>query len=165
MTENQQPTKRYLRPSSWVIGCALLPVILFVGLIGVRAVVGPWPRPPLWQVERVAKVDFPKSARLLNSYGRWFMEVHIYAKIEMDAADVEPFLKSLPQTERGVALYETRAPITHVSWEWWDPGKAKRYKIVQYGKAQGDATEINWFLIDLDNPRKAVVYMCYSWFR
>ena len=164
MTDNQHLSPRRPGPSRWVLGCLLLPVVLFVGLIGVRAFIGPWPHPPLWQVERVANVDFPESARLLNSYGRWFMEVHVYAKVEIDAADVEPFIKSLPKSEPGVLLREPLAPISHVSWKWWtEAGKAKRYRIVQYGKAHGDATEINWFLVDLDKPQKAIVYMCYSW--
>jgi hypothetical protein len=165
MNDTQKPAKRHIGPSRWVLGCAL-PVVLFVGLVGVRALVGPWPHPPLWQVERVAEVKFPKSARLLNSYGRWFMEVHVYAKVEIDAADVEPFIKSLPKSLTPYYQDNPRSPVSQLYRDWWDCSKARKYRILNYLKEPTDEsrTEVHWFFIDLDNPQKAVVYLWYGWF-
>jgi len=159
--ENSLTTKKPNSRRKW-IGCLIFAVFGVLGLISLPVVLGPWPHPPLWQIERISSISFPSSARVLNSHGRWFMEISVWAKIEMDKSDMGSFISSLPAS--GVSSHHCQTPslTNELSGTWWDPETAKQTVYYESRAAGGNSTRNTVILILARNaadPRKVVVIL------
>ncbi|MHB0913314.1 MAG: hypothetical protein ACYC2Y_07705 [Armatimonadota bacterium] len=156
-SESSQARSKHYRHGC--LSLFLLGILAFIVFFSVSA---PWPHPPLWQVERVTSIRFPHSAKLLNSYGRFFLEVDVLAKVEMDKSDVDSFIKSLPVPMKLSSDTNQTIRLRNHTLEWWDPSTAKQFKLGHYEKpSEGSYVQYWTVIIRLDDPDKAVVYLDY----
>lgn len=126
------------------------------------ALTDPGFRPRLRMIEKHASVKFPESTKLLNSYGRRFLEIHILAKVEMDRADVDQFISSLPEPRETVAEPDISYRSYHFTW--WNPSSARQPVAIEITSSDDLRTTCWMVLVDSGDPQRAVVYLDYSRF-
>ena len=168
MNDDKLPANRKSNSRPIGIGCLIFTVFGILGFIIFCIVSTPWPHPPLWQIERISSISFPSSARVLNSHGRWFMETDVWAKIEMDKADLKSFTSSLPASGVSSDYNRTQSLTNELSSKWWDPETAKQTVYYESRKAGDSNSTRNTVTVILarnaTDPRKVVVYFMYSRF-
>lgn len=140
-------------------------IVLAIPVVFAIAIVAdPGSHPSLRKIEQHASVKFPESAKLLNSHGRTFLEIHILAKVEMDWDVVDEFISSLPETRSTMDDVDV-GHLLHYDFDWWNPGSAKCFRAVKASGDDGERRHRIWrILISLDDPRKAVIYLEYARF-
>jgi len=125
--------------------------------------------PPLEEISTLLSIQFPPSARLTHSYYTRWQDWFLYAKVEIDRADVNRFIAALPSPEE---LSRTdRLLVTNVlfGWSkhssWWDPDSARDFIAGRYEMLHGEeyAYSSLEFLINLDDPNQAIIYLyCFG---
>ena len=146
----------------------LIPGLIFV-VIGVLVCVFvfpnmPSPHPPLWQIERITRVDFPEDVKIIGSNGSFLFGIKISANIEIEKRYMDSFIKSLnedPIKDIQYALQIINATSSKKT-EWWHPERIKNpifFKFVRrtdkYSKA------LYYITIDNSNEDKANIYFMY----
>ena len=127
--------------------------------------------PGLAQVSAHTSLQFPPNAKLMgSSYVRW-QGFSLRATVELDHADVESFLASVPRPCE--VAKEDRSFLTfgfedtqHMP-SWWNPYAAQKFIAANYQWHSPDGSrnekdhhwEVLELLIDLDNPQRAVIYL------
>jgi hypothetical protein len=106
--------------------CVLACLLLVVAVLTAQGLDPVLPgRPSVEEIAQRCGIRFPTQSRLLNSYSTFWGQ-ELFAKIQMDTSDVEPFVVGLPdnttisRTERVDSLHTMDMP-------WWDPEPAGRY--------------------------------------
>ncbi|MCK4323673.1 MAG: hypothetical protein KAW89_04030 [Armatimonadetes bacterium] len=171
---NHKPQGTVPAPSSvvrWskiglVIALIAIVAILFVhhfrrvfGNVGTSA-------PPLEEISTLLSIQFPPSARLIHSYYTAWQDWALYAKVEIDRADVDRFIAALPSPEK---LSRTdRLLVTNVLFDWskhsswWDPDSARDFIAVEIHRGplpNSGEFALVYLLINLDDPNQAVIYL------
>lgn len=164
MTTNNSSTpknrkRRFGSRGFWIaLAIVLACPVVFIGAV----FLDPGPHPSLQKIGSYASVKFPESARLVNSHGRSFLEIHIFAKVEMDRAEVDQFISSLPEPREAMDADEI-ALRCHGFFDWWNPGSLKRCRGIEITHDNPSGKSRRWtVLVGLDDPHKAVVYLHYG---
>ena len=125
-------------------------------------------RPDLRKMQECTPLRFPPSRRLLYVCGETWLEDWFAAKVELDPADVPRLLASLPAGAR--KSRKDRLGVTNKlstmesSPAWWDPDSARSFVAVNAELPLGGYDVLNrlQLLVNLDDPRQAVVYLFWD---
>jgi len=115
------------------------------------------------EISDMMGVDFPASATLTNSRLMVWFGPNLYARIEMDAADIEPFVASLPEPKW--TSRDERLGILDRTGEkndpWWTPMAPRSYLAVKVNMPLKEYNECNrlQLLFDLDVAPRTVMYL------
>ena len=117
--------------------------------------------PSLKELSRALQIEFPESARLLKGKLLGMVGYTIYAKIEMDRADIDSFIASLPGSLSVSRGQRPDMDEQHAQWEWWDPSSARDFVSIVGEYQLPGCTYPNRLriLIAMDDPERAVVYL------
>ena len=115
----------------------------------------------LSEISEVTGLQFPASAKLVHGQNTSFEDSFYTAKVEMNRADLDKFLASVPSQRS-----ESRTDRKGISNEsvygatWWDPDSNKHFIAIRAERpSRGDLFCI---LVGLDDPDRAVVYIDWS---
>ncbi|MCE5315023.1 hypothetical protein LLG38_08485 [bacterium] len=126
----------------------------FVGSIIGRSALESLTSPSLYQVHHITGVEFPKSARLLYSDYEVWQGTELFAKFEIDRADVDKFLWGFP----GVSSTDRMEFDNWKEVSWWDPDSWSKFKAVKCEYNQGGELKI---FVGLDDDKRVSVYLFY----
>jgi len=116
---------------------------------------------------RMMGVAFPEGTRLLGYYhmeaddrkpGPSSLSDALWLKIEMDAAELEPFLAHSPLAKTTLRT-DTRAVFNDQKFSWWDPESPKWFRS---GKVEIPVGRYLYVLVDLDRQDKVTVYLAWQ---
>lgn len=127
--------------------------------------------PGLAQISAHTSLQFPPNARLVGSSFSTWLDYSLNATIELAHADVESFLASVPRPyevskeDRYFLSLDFEEPWRMPSW--WNPDAAQKFIAVKYEWMSPDGSrnergiwdETLELLIDLDHPKRAVLYI------
>jgi len=177
---NHKPQGTVPAPSSVVrwsklgLAIALIAIvaILFVFVHHFRRVFGNvgTTAPPLEEISTLLSIQFPPSARLTHSYYTVWQDWFLYAKVEIDRADVDRFIAALPSPEELSGIDRLFVINALSDWNkhasWWDPDSARDFIVVEIHRGpppNSGEFDLLQLLINLDDPNQAVIYLnCFG---
>jgi len=109
------------------------------------------------ECERIMMCDIPTSAEGLNYLLNKGMDDTIYLKLRLPREDLDIFINKSPFKD--VALRtDRRYPYWELDKEWWDLDKPILF---QSGEALLPKAKYLNILIDLDDPKIVIIYLCW----
>ena len=118
---------------------------------GVRA----QPTPTTAQIESVARITLPPSARGVRAHQEGFMDRIIWVRFEMDPADLGPFVAGTRISPPLSSADNPFAGEIGSKLAWWTPEGAQRFEASEaFSGGVGQA-----ILIDTTDPQRYVVYV------
>jgi hypothetical protein len=117
------------------------------------------------EVTQITGLHFPREAVLLDGEFLGGMSPYLIARIRIAHAEVARFLAQSPIHGRanntGSYLQETNVPF--MERRGWNPRRVRRFLAVDgLPMPQSYGTAGAWILIDLDDPRAAILYLYYQ---
>ena len=127
----------------------------------------PYTTPSLDEMSDDVPVEFPPSATLVESRLQSWLSVLLWAKIEIDEADVDWFVGRLPPQSK--VSRTTRLGITNdlnyfEEPPWWDPDSSREFiaAIIELPAVDYHYPEHGQILINMDDARRAVIYLYWQ---
>lgn len=107
------------------------------------------------------EIKFPPSTRGINFADGGFLDYAARLKIEIDRNDLESFIANSPFADEKLSTdYIYTNPLGK---KWWDASeRAKNFRSGFIRLPRDDYTERLDVLIDLDRPRKPIIYLEFS---
>lgn len=171
-TSNRSRPKRDRDTHWWVIwtivvptivlaGLAVMALVVFVGYLFLHPNLGEPQRPDVAYISKLTSLRFPSSTKLVNSqYDKSLCPGgNLYAVVEIDRADVEPFVESL-----SLKRPTSRTDRLEIGWggsrpTWWNPDSAHEFLAADVDEYGVHSTLK--LLVGLDDPRRAVIYILF----
>lgn len=141
-------------------------VCLILGVLVVVAFffsVSPLPHPPLWQIEMITELKFPKDSKVIGSNGSFLFGHRIFANIEIDKQYLNVFINSLKHPPQKSDEY-TKMKIDSLSsgkTEWWHPEKIKKPLYFNFEVKHNESARHYDIIIDVSYKTKAYIYLVY----
>lgn len=120
---------------------------------------GPAPtEPPLSEIKKLTRLDFPKSSNLIHSYSNRSRDGWTFAEVEVNKADIDVLFKSLPSP---VVESTTDTFVNDLAWpahmpEWWPSGKPTKFR-ASYHKSESG--EWLYLFADLDSLSRSKIFI------
>ena len=157
---------------------ALIIIVTIVALIGFhsynKSYVEGESSPNLSEISRRSHVIFPQGTRVLGSYMHFQWDGYLlFAKLEMDKADVDDFIRSIPHSHWQEDSTKDRLGVTRESWRsfecygvpkaeiapsWWTPDSVRHYRAVI---RDGNDVAVR-LLLDTRQSKRTTIYL-KSW--
>lgn len=117
--------------------------------------------PSLPTISGWTALKFPHDAVLVGSFtSHGLGDRSLLAKIEMNRADVDALIKSLPKPKMPPDYDCIGVTQRHPGLEWWDPGSVRKSRSVSIHRDDADGRSRDWrMLFGLDDPHTVVLYL------
>jgi len=134
-------------------------------LLAMLGIGGGYTTPSLHEVSQLTSLQFPPSARLVESRLYTWLSQELLSNVEIDRAEVDPFVEALPPQSE--ISHTSKLGITNDIYghnelpPWWNPNSAKTFIATIIRMPLEDYHIVNEvsLLIDMDSGQQVIIYL------